>query len=229
MASTPPPCPPSEGHPERPAEEPAEDPAPSRARRPGADPTTVEPCLRADAVRNRARLLEAAGRLVAERGAAGVTMEAVAAAASVGKGTVFRRFGDRAGLLLALLDRSAQQLRAGWLSGPPPLGPGAPGIERLRAFGVAVIRWSAEQLELILASQSDPARRLAHPIRQAFLAHVTALLEEVTPDADYELQAQALLAYLDPSLIHHLTEQRGMPLERVEAGWTELVDRVTRS
>ncbi|MCZ9343737.1 TetR/AcrR family transcriptional regulator, partial [Streptomyces sp. TRM76130] len=79
-----------------------------------------EPCLRADAARNRARLLEAAARLVAEHGAAGVTMEAVAAAAQVGKGTVFRRFGDRTGLLMALMDHSEKKFQAALLSGPPP-------------------------------------------------------------------------------------------------------------
>ncbi|MGW4278147.1 TetR/AcrR family transcriptional regulator, partial [Streptomyces seoulensis] len=91
------------------------------------------PCLRADAARNRARLLDAAARLVAEHGAAAVTMEAVAAAAQVGKGTVFRRFGDRTGLLTALLDHSEKKFQASFLSGPPPLGPGAPAVERLRA------------------------------------------------------------------------------------------------
>ncbi|MRT44956.1 helix-turn-helix transcriptional regulator, partial [Xylella fastidiosa subsp. multiplex] len=85
-----------------------------------------EPCLRADAARNRARLLEAATRLIAEHGVAAVTMEGVAAAAQVGKGTVFRRFGDRTGLLMALLDHSARTLQADFMGGPPPLGPGAP-------------------------------------------------------------------------------------------------------
>ncbi len=84
----------------------------------GPAPGQDEPCLRADAARNRARLLEAAARLVAEQGAACVTMEAVAAAASVGKGTVFRRFGDRTGLLAALLDHSEKKFQAAVLGGP---------------------------------------------------------------------------------------------------------------
>src|SRR4051812_22992358 len=71
-----------------------------------------QPPLRADAARNRLRLLEVAAELSAEHGAANVTMEAVAAAAGVGKGTVFRRFGDRAGLMVALLDHHEQQIQA---------------------------------------------------------------------------------------------------------------------
>ncbi|MEU6372514.1 TetR family transcriptional regulator [Streptomyces sp. NPDC046909] len=186
-----------------------------------------EPCLRADAARNRARLLEAAALLIAEHGAAGVTMEAVAAAAKVGKGTVFRRFGDRTGLLMALLDHSSRKLQEDFLSGPPPLGPGAPPVERLRAFGVAVLyRW-AEQLELQLAAQSEPARRFSHPSHRALTMHVSILLRQVVPDADCDLLARTLMAYLDPALVHHLTRECGMPMERLEAGWTDLVTRLT--
>ncbi|SDP79106.1 transcriptional regulator, TetR family [Streptomyces sp. cf386] len=188
-----------------------------------------EPCLRADAARNRARLLEAAARLIAEHGAAGVTMEAVAAAAGVGKGTVFRRFGDRTGLLSALLDHSAKKLQADFLGGPPPLGPGAPPAERLRAFGVAVLYRSAEQLDLQLAAQPEPTRRFAHPSYRALHTHVTVLLRQILPDADCDLLARTLMAYLDPALINHLTRQCGMPLERLEKGWTDLVARVTRT
>ncbi|MFF4896573.1 TetR/AcrR family transcriptional regulator [Streptomyces sp. NPDC001068] len=188
-----------------------------------------ELCLRADAARNRARLLEAAARLIAEHGVAGVTMEAVATAAEVGKGTVFRRFGDRTGLLMALLDHSARQLQADFLGGPPPLGPGAPPVERLRAFGVAVLYRTCEQLDLQLAAQPEPTRRYAHPSMAALRTHVTMLLRQIQPEADCELLAHTLLGYLDPALVHHLTRQRGMPTERLEAGWIDLVARVTRT
>ncbi|MES9523322.1 TetR/AcrR family transcriptional regulator [Streptomyces capoamus] len=190
-------------------------------------PEADEPCLRADAARNRARLLEAAARLIAEHGVAGVTMEAVAAAANVGKGTVFRRFGDRTGLLTALLDHSAKRLQADFLSGPPPLGPGAPPLERLRAFGTAVLHRTAEQLDLQLAAQPEPTRRFTHPAFGSLHMHTTLLLRQIVPGADCELLAHTLLASLDPALIHHLTRQRGMPMERLEAGWLDLVARVT--
>ncbi|MEU9899416.1 TetR/AcrR family transcriptional regulator [Streptomyces phaeochromogenes] len=188
-----------------------------------------EPCLRADAARNRARLLEAATRLIEEHGAAGVTMEAVAVAASVGKGTVFRRFGDRTGLLTALLDHSAKQLQAAFLSGPPPLGPGAPPVDRLRAFGLAVLRQAADHLELQLAAQPEAARRYSIPPTRFLSGHVTLLLRQAVPDADCAVLAQALMGCLDPALIHHLTKECGMPMERLEAGWIDLVARVTRT
>ncbi|MEU7057267.1 helix-turn-helix domain-containing protein [Streptomyces sp. NPDC046197] len=186
-----------------------------------------EPCLRADAARNRARLLDAAARLVAEHGACAVTMEAVAAAANVGKGTVFRRFGDRTGLLRALLDHSEKKFQAAFLSGPPPLGPGAPPRERLSAFGCAALRRAADELELQLAADPGPQRRFSVPARQVHHAHLAMLLRQVVPHADSELLAQTLMGYLDPALVHHLTKECGMPMERVQAGWHDLVARVT--
>ncbi len=186
-----------------------------------------EPGLRADAARNRARLLEAAARLVAEHGAAGVTMEAVAVAANVGKGTVFRRFGDRTGLLTALLDHSEKKFQAAFLSGPPPLGPGAPPVERLRAFGCALLRRSADELDLQLAAEPSAERRFSNPPRRVLHSHVALLLRQAVPDADVELLAHTLMGYVSPDLVHHLTRQCGMPSERLEAGWCDLVDRMT--
>ncbi|MBC2868360.1 TetR/AcrR family transcriptional regulator [Streptomyces mexicanus] len=188
-----------------------------------------EPCLRADAARNRARLLDAASRLVAEHGAAGVTMEAVAAAAKVGKGTVFRRFGDRTGLLTALLDHSEKKFQAAFLSGPAPLGPGAPPVERLRAFGCAALRRAADDLELQLAAEPCPDRRFVVPARRVRYGHVVMLLRQAVPDADCEILAQTLMGYLEPALIHHLTRQCKMPMERLQKGWYDLVARVTRT
>ncbi|MEV6122591.1 helix-turn-helix domain-containing protein [Streptomyces sp. NPDC052077] len=194
---------------------------------PHTDAWAEEPCLRADAARNRARLLEAAARLVAEHGAAALTMEAVAAAASVGKGTVFRRFGDRTGLLLALLDHSERKFQAALLHGPPPLGPGAPAADRLRAFGGAMLRRCTEDLALQLAAEPSADRRYTVAPRRFLRGHVALLLRQAVPDADCELLSQMLMAPLDAPLVHHLTTQCGMPVDRLEAGWNDLVTRVT--
>src|SRR3954463_13726114 len=97
--------------------------------------TDSAPAERGDAARNRALLLDAARRLVAQRGADAVTMDDVAAAAGVGKGTLFRRFGSRAGLMMVLLDEDERASQQAFLFGPPPLGPDAPPLDRLVAFG----------------------------------------------------------------------------------------------
>ena len=92
---------------------------------------------RGDAARNRELLLAAARKLIAERGPDAVTMDDIAAEAGVGKGTLFRRFGNRARVMLVLLDEDEQALQRAFLFGHPPLGPGAPPLDRLLAYGRA--------------------------------------------------------------------------------------------
>jgi AcrR family transcriptional regulator len=81
------------------------------------------PRERSDAARNRESLLVAADALIGEYGVEAVTMEAIAARAGVGKGTVFRRFDSREGLMGAVLNRSETAFQAAVISGPPALGP----------------------------------------------------------------------------------------------------------
>jgi AcrR family transcriptional regulator len=82
--------------------------------------TPSTPLERGDAARNRLLLLDAARRLIAERGADAVSMDDIAAAAGVGKGTVFRRFGSRPGLMMVLLDEDERASQEAFLFGPPP-------------------------------------------------------------------------------------------------------------
>ncbi|MFF7189051.1 TetR/AcrR family transcriptional regulator [Streptomyces sp. NPDC008222] len=190
-------------------------------------PTDKAPQLRADAARNRTRLLEVAVRLAAERGIANVTMDDIALGAGVGKGTVFRRFGDRTGLLVELLSHHEKQLQAAFLSGPPPLGPGASPVERLHAFGSAVIRHEHAHRDFYLEAHIGPGRRRTAPAYHLRLAHVRMLLREARADGDNELVAHLLLGYLETVLVDHLLSVLGMSPERVEAGWRDLVDRYT--
>ena len=73
---------------------------------------------RADATRNRRAILAATEQLLAEGRPQDISMEQVAAAAGVGKGTVFHRFGSRMGLMHALMVERAQALEAAVSSGP---------------------------------------------------------------------------------------------------------------
>lgn len=182
---------------------------------------------RADAARNRRRLLEAARTLIAEHGAEQVTMEAVAAAAEVGKGTVFRRFGDRVGLMVALLDHTERENQDAFMFGPPPLGPGAPPVERLVAFGHLRIRHALEHRDILLASEPAGPRRFSHPARGVILLHVATLLREAEVGGDTELLTETLLGYFEPARLVHLVDN-GATIGRLDAGWTDLVQRLVR-
>lgn len=72
-------------------------------------PAGSERKRRADAERNRARVLEVARPILAEKGAA-ATLEAVAKAAGVGIGTLYRHFPNRDALLEAVYLRDAHRL-----------------------------------------------------------------------------------------------------------------------
>src|SRR5690349_1947404 len=115
---------------------------------------TPPPKERTDAARNRAAVLAAAARLFAEHGVEAVSMDQLAAAAGVGKGTLFRRFGDKSGLATALLDTKERELQEAILHGPPPLGQGAPADERLVAFLDAYLTYLLENLALIRMSET---------------------------------------------------------------------------
>ncbi|UYP21050.1 TetR/AcrR family transcriptional regulator [Rhodococcus sp. Z13] len=187
------------------------------------DEHTVE---RGDAARNRTRLLRAAALLVAERGVDAVTMDEVAARAGVGKGTVFRRFGSRAGLIRALLDHSERELQEGFLFGPPPLGPGGEPLERLVAFGRARIGLVEVQGELLRAAESASDSRYAAPAYLVSLAHVDTLLRAAGVTGDTRLLAASLMASLDATLVLYQWHELGHPLHRLADNWAELAHRV---
>ena len=152
---------------------------------------------RADAARNRRRVLEAAAALFGEHGVDGISMDAVARAAGVGKGTLFRRFGDRQGLLVALLDEAERRLQDDLLHGPPPLGPGAPAEARLLAFLEAYVALLEARGDIVRASErSSPGARLRTAAYTGWHLLVTVLLRELRPDADAAALAHVLLAPL---------------------------------
>ncbi|WP_307853771.1 TetR/AcrR family transcriptional regulator [Nocardioides palaemonis] len=179
---------------------------------------------RADAARNREAILAAALRLVETRGVGCVTMDTVAAEAGVGKGTVFRRFETREGLMAAVLNESETAWQASVISGPPPLGPGAPPLERLLAFGHSRLRTNLTHADLIAAAGRPGARSTA---AVSFVnMHVRHLLGELGVRGDLLMLATALLAPLEMVVLDQQVTHEHLPLERIEAGWDDLVRRV---
>ncbi|MFJ1706373.1 TetR/AcrR family transcriptional regulator [Kitasatospora sp. NPDC088346] len=168
---------------------------------------TPPPKERADAARNRLAVLEAAGRLFVEHGVEAVSMDQVAAAAGVGKGTLFRRFGDKSGLAAALLDARERVLQEAVLQGPPPLGPGAPGGERLTAFLDAYLDYLLEHLALVRMSETaTPGARYRIGAYRFWHRHLAILLA-ATPDPDHA--AHALLAPLAADHVAALLPELG--------------------
>lgn len=164
---------------------------------------------RSDAVRNRHRALEAAQTLFRERGIAVVTMDDIAAAAGVGKGTLYRRFGDKAGLAEALLDGREADLQEAILTGPPPLGPGAPPGERLAAFLDAYLDLLDADLGLLLLAERPGTGRLHTGAYGFWRAHVAALLRSGGSTLDPPVGAHLVLAWVAAELYDHLRHGEG--------------------
>jgi len=190
--------------------------------------TGQPPPERADAARNRRALLSAARTITVEEGVAAVSMDRVAVEAGVGVGTVYRRFSDRAGLLYALLDDSERQFQAGFLSGPPPLGPGAPPAQRIRAFLHACVDLLDVQGDLLAAAEThSPAGRYRSGAHWARRAHLIVLFTHADPDGDPMYLADALLAAVGASLVLHQRRELGFSSARIKAGLDQLITGVT--
>jgi AcrR family transcriptional regulator len=186
-----------------------------------------QPRERADAARNRIRILEAAAALVTERGIEKVSMEDVACAAGVGTGTLYRRFRDRAGLALALLDEDTRDFQNDLISGPPPLGPGAPATERLQAFGTGYLHLLERHADLILAAgASDFDGRGPY---QLYATHVGILLREAAPQLEPDAAARSLMATLAPQEFLFVRLRLGWTLERVVKTWCAFAEALTGS
>jgi AcrR family transcriptional regulator len=160
--------------------------------------------------------------LFAERGAAEVTMEDIARAAGVGKGTLYRRFPDRSSIAEALLDEHERALQERLLRGPAPLGPGAPPADRLAAFYTAMIELLERHVHLALGAETG-ARRFATGAYGFWRAHVGALLAEAGV-ADRGALTDSLLAPLAPELYDF--QRRRLSPEQIAAGLRHLAHAV---
>jgi AcrR family transcriptional regulator len=140
-------------------------------------------------------------------------MDQVAAAAGVGKGTLFRRFGDKAGLAAALLDARERVLQEAVLSGPPPLGPGAAPADRLVAFARAYLDYLFPHLALVRMSETAaPGARYRIGAYRFWHRHLAILLAGAD---DQEHTAHALLAMVAAEHVAALLPEVGE--ERIRA------------
>jgi polyketide synthase 12 len=175
--------------------------------------------------------------MLAVQGADHLTMDGLAERAGLGKGTVFRRFGTRAGIFQALLDDDERAFQEQVLSGAPPLGPGAGPLDRLIAYGRARVGFLIGHREIARAaldgSQPVPAGSQT-PISQI---HIRMLLGQMDLDADpktdLDILAVQLTAALDGPLLLYLsasdlTEAAPKIGERIAQSWQDLVQRVCR-
>ncbi len=172
--------------------------------------------------------------MLAEDGIDKITMDGLAERSGLGKGTVFRRFGTRAGIFRALLDEGERDFQNRMMSGPPPLGPGAEPLDRLVALGSERLRFLLANREIARAALDTRTPVPFGPPARAIHLHIRMLLRQVPVEGDdLELMAMQLAAALDtPLLLYMPLDGDGPPESEIEdrltRGWESLIRRVCR-
>jgi AcrR family transcriptional regulator len=184
---------------------------------------------RADAAENRRKVLAAAEALFARCDPSTVTMDAVAAEAGVGKGTLFRRFGDRASLARAVLSEHESELQNAILRGEPPLGPGAPPLARLIAFGAAYVAFLDHHAPLLRSAEGSHEAFLGSSPYAFYRTHVALLLREGGLGDRAGFLADVILGPLASSSFGYLRGQRQLSCSQLVDAHADLCTRLLSS
>ncbi|MFG2847085.1 TetR/AcrR family transcriptional regulator [Kitasatospora sp. NPDC048296] len=181
---------------------------------------------RADAVRNREAVLAAADALFAGSDSPhSVSMDDIAAAAGVGKGTLFRRFGDRAGLIGAVIAARLEPLRQA--VGEAQDAAGSAPRQRVLALLDAALRFKIENRRLMSAAE-DAGLNSPYQAEHYGWWHdsLREALDGVPDVHDADFTAHALLAAIRADLVAYLIDDRKMTPEGLRASLAAHVDNV---
>lgn len=187
-------------------------------------PINTNKPIRADAARNRRRLLNAAETLFHQQGIADVTMSAIAKEAEVGKGTLYRHFEDKVAICHAMLDedmREFQQMTLDYLRRNPDPYTG------LRWFFEQAAGYVVEHNELLIeVSNQGGVDMLSHPAHVWWRQTIVGLLARLSPDADVPYLADMFYVMLEVQTIRFQRQIQGYDLERIVSGLHMLLDSI---
>ncbi|MFE5813433.1 TetR/AcrR family transcriptional regulator [Streptomyces sp. NPDC056479] len=181
---------------------------------------------RADAQRNRAAILAAADALFAASSSPNnVSMDDIAAASGVGKGTLFRRFGDRAGLIGALIASRLEPLRQAVREAQD--AEGSSPRQLVKDLLDASLRFKIENRNLMSAAEDAG---LSSPYQAEHYGSwhelLRVALDQVPEVSDAEFTAHALLAAIRADLVVHLIDAQKKTPEGLRSALAAHVDNV---
>jgi AcrR family transcriptional regulator len=172
-------------------------------------------------------LLAAADRLFAQSDAPHrVVMADIAAAAGVGKATLFRSFGSRVDLLNALFDARLESLMASYETACAGLGADAGPVERAVALMNQLLDFKLANSHLMRAREGDDAPLYEVGFYRAVHKVLAGLLAQAQPQTAAEeaaYRAHVLLGALQVELLDQLLCAQGMSLGQVRSAQDRLV------
>lgn len=188
---------------------------------------TVEPRVRPNrrGVRSRERVLDAAERVMAEQGFEAATLARMVEEAGIPLSSVYHYFGSKDGILLAVMERSADRFFADLPRADRRLGRA---VEHLRAMTTVLIDTlerhpSFPRLLIVLATQprvggQDQVQAVVGRVRAQALVRLReqiAIAFEDEPDSDLTHRlARVALATIDGAFVARQTDT-GVTLEEL--------------
>jgi AcrR family transcriptional regulator len=190
---------------------------------------------RADAIANRELILATAQRLFTEHGVPNICMAAIAEAAGVGKGTLYRGFANKGELCLALMDEDMHAFQNKILEMFREKDD-KPVLSKLNTFLDNLVHFMDFHAPLLLEVQRQGILRNDEVVSQSsphmwlswLHATIGMLLQQAerngeVPNLDIPYLVDAILAPLSADLFIYQREVLGFDLERISQGLRQLV------
>ncbi len=195
--------------------------------------------LRADAVRNRARIMEAAWRLLAQYELVDLNMEQVAREADIGKATLYRHYPTKESLLDALVGDGAGRLVSDMQERIPPEADALTKLRTVVAVCYDVYETSRISIDLLLSAWrcsercTPPEQWPAHPMALT-IARVRSILAQGVREGsvrplDLDYTATAVFALISPVAFAKQRERLGYSRAALEERVVDLITHAVAS
>lgn len=165
----------------------------------------------------RADIVDAAVKLIAEQGFTATSVDEIAAAAGVAKGSVFYNFGSKSALFEAIIDEGVERLTARLVASQVGLT-GRAAIETLITTLLSEINAHPDFAKLVVAEVFRTGRDWQDSIsqvRNASMAVFADVVRESWPDRDPSLTAAAIFGATLVAGLEWLAFQPDRPAEDV--------------
>lgn len=178
---------------------------------------------RADARRNRELLLQTAQTLFNTHGVDAVSMTAIADAARVGKGTLYRHFENKADLCNALLDEDMRTLQSRTLR---HMREHEDTVQKLRWFLGEVLAFVRRNEPLLIVEINGRGLELDHRAHYWWRQTIAGLLSQLLGGQDVRYQTDIFYVMLDVRTLRFQREVLGYSDDFILEGMYATLDRL---